>query len=119
MADFIARAAAWVSSYREKHASQDVVLKWPANQVGVPVKATVSGTLPESNADGVRLHTQYTHFVVKYQTLITFGVMLDRGLVVEWGGKVFELAYEKRAMWEWNDPHHVDVILKTVYKGPA
>jgi hypothetical protein len=118
MTDFIASAAKWISDYREKIASQQVRLKWPGNTVGILIQATVSGTLPESNADGVKLHTQYTHFVVKYATLTSSGVVIDRGLTIEWDGNLFELAYEKRAMWEWNDPHHIDIILKTIYKGP-
>ena len=91
-------------------------VKCPSCPTGVPLKATISFDDAETNPNGVKLQSQHVNFIFRASDLKKYNVVVERGLTINWKNNIFELAYDKRELWEWNDPHHMDMILKTVYK---
>ena len=115
MANLFAKASQWLSDVRVATCSEDVEIK--VGDTWIPTKATVSSTNADTNQSGVKLQTQYHHFIIKTLFLISNSVVLDRGLLIRRAGKLYEIGYDKRALWEYNDPAGVDTIIMTVLKG--
>lgn len=111
--DLFQSASQWLSDVREASASQDVTIN------GVPFKATVSATNADTNLDGHKLQAQYTHFIIKKAALLAASITIDRGLNIIYNGRKYEIGYDKRLLFEPNDPAGIDLIISTVDKGPA
>lgn len=111
--DLFQSASKWLSQVREASASSTVSIN------GVPFKATISATNADTNLEGHKLQTQYTHFIIRTARLKAAGVVLDRGLEIHYAGRKYEIAYDKRLLFEPNDPAGIDTIISTVDKGPV
>jgi len=111
--DLFSAASRWLSQVRQASASETVTIN------GQPFKATVSFNNADSNLEGHKLQTQYVHFIINTAQLAVAGITIDRGLTIIRGGRKYEIAYDRRLLFEPNDPAGIDTIISTVDKGPA
>lgn len=116
MTDWLKKSAEWLSKERHKKLTQDVVIRIPGS-VGVPLLATVPSCQTETMMNGVKIQTQYYDFIFRNQDLKDKGIVLCRGLLIEWENKVYEIAFDKKLLFYPSDPFDIDMTIQTVFKG--
>jgi hypothetical protein len=108
----------WLETVREEHLVEDVEVTLPGMK-GVVLPATVKSSTTTSYQGRVKIQTTYFHFIFVTQSLVESGIPIDRGLQIRRQSepqKVYELAYEGKAMFEYNDPNKKAIILYCVEK---
>jgi len=75
-----------------------------------------SATLIDSKAstsDKIRIQSQFIGFLV---TVDQLPYPPNRGMLIIWSNRVYEVIFEGPIMWSYNDQFQNEILLKTVYK---
>lgn len=113
MTNFISDGLSWFQTMREAHCTQEILIGF-TKATAAAINATPSSDDAQSTQNRVTVQKQIFHFVVRRSDLERFDVKLQRGLKVWYRDDTYELAYEAKDMYEYNDPDRNDVVLKTV-----
>lgn len=76
--------------------------------------ATVTSDNAESTQNRLTVQKQIFHFVVRRYDLAQANITLHRGLKIWYLYDTYELVYEGKDIYEYNDPDRNDIILKAV-----
>lgn len=117
MADLLKIGVDWLTTQMTNHMSQDILIGYPGQ-----IRHTIVAVLPACNVEsienGVRVQSQYFEFIIETELLKSRDLLPpSRGLQIEWDEKLFEIAFDKRILWDYLDPFHKNVTVKTVFKG--
>jgi len=115
MSDLFQTGVQWLSATRITHLTQDVVIRRPGT-TGVTLKATVPSCQADTIQQGVKIQTQYFDFMFLRQDLLDNDIPLERGIEIVWNDKIFQIAFDKRLLWYYNDPFHLDIVIQTTYQ---
>jgi hypothetical protein len=110
---FLSNGLNWLQDVRHTHCTETIRLGLSYDG-SKELAATISQDEANSTQDRVTLQKQVFHFIVRRSDLINSGVKLQRGVKIWYNSNVFELAYEGRKLFEYNDPMRNDLILRAV-----
>lgn len=113
MTNFMSNGLSWFQTMREAHCTQEILIGSSKN-TAAPINATPSSDDGQSTQNRVNLQKQIFHFVVRRSDLERYDVKLRRGLKIWYKDDTYELTYEAKDMYEYNDPDRNDVVLKAV-----
>jgi len=101
---------AWFQNQRETYVSEDVTI---VHRTGTkPVAASVIEPGTEISANGIKVKSDKTLFIVK--TTLLDGIHLQRGMkFVRSNGDTYELITEKGTPVYMNDPNRLDTVFPT------
>lgn len=111
--NFINDGLAWFQEQRQTHCTIEVSIGLTV-ETAVAMQATKVSDDGQSTQNRVTIQKQIFHFVVRRSDLINANIKLQRGLKIWEGTDVYELAYESKDIYEYNDPARLDIVLKTV-----
>lgn len=106
--DILALGSAFLTANKP---TQPIKIKYPDR----PEYACVA-TLTETKvntSDKLKLQSQYINFLVT-KNLLPYPA--NRGMLIIWQNKVYEVIFEGIAMWSFNDQFQNEILLRTVYK---
>jgi len=110
---FISKGLTWFQEQRQTHCTEDILIGYvKANAVAL--KATKTADDGQSTQNQLTLQKQIFHFVVRRSDLIDNNIKIHRGLKIWHNDDEYELSYESKDIYEYNDPLKLDVVLKTV-----
>lgn len=113
MSNFISDGLSWFQEQRETHCAQEILIGF-TRETAAPINATVTSDDALSTQNRVTLQKQHFRFVVRRCDLERYDIKLHRGLKIWYLQDVYELAYDPKDLYEYNDPNRLDVILKAV-----
>lgn len=113
MSDFITDGLSWFQEQRELHTTQEILIGF-TKATAAAINATVTSDDAQSTQNRLTLQKQIFHFVVRRCDLERYSVKLQRGLKIWYLDDEYELAYESKDLYEYNDPNRNDIVLKTV-----
>lgn len=113
MGNFIAEGLTWFQQQRQLHCTDDILIGLTID-TAVTIKATVVADDADSTQNRMVLQGQKFHFVVRRSDLVANNIKLQRGLRIWHSDDMYELAYDQKDVYEYNDPQKNDVVLKTV-----
>ena len=110
---FISKGLTWFQEQRQAHCTEDILIGYVKSDA-VALKATKTSDDGQSTQNHLTLQKQIFHFVVRRSDLIDNNIKLHRGLRIWHEDDEYELSYESKDLYEYNDPLKLDVVLKTV-----
>ena len=110
---FISNGLAWFQTQRQLHCTEDILIGFTRLDA-VTIKATATSDDAQSTQNHLTLQKQIFHFVVRRSDLVDNSIKLQRGLKIWYKFDEYELTYESKDMYEYNDPSRLDIVLKTV-----
>lgn len=110
---FISKGLTWFQEQRQAHCTEDILIGY-IKADAVALKATKTSDDGQSTQNHLTLQKQIFHFVVRRSDLIDNNIKLHRGLRIWHEDDEYELSYESKDLYEYNDPLKLDVVLKTV-----
>lgn len=110
---FISKGLTWFQEQRQAHCTEDILIGY-VKADAVALKATKTSDDGQSTQNHLTLQKQIFHFVVRRSDLIDNNIKLHRGLRIWHEDDEYELSYESKDLYEYNDPLKLDVVLKTV-----
>lgn len=110
---FISKGLTWFQKQRQTHCTEDILIGY-VKASAVALKATKTSDDGQSTQNHLTLQKQIFHFVVRRSDLIDNNIKLHRGLKIWHEDDEYELSYESKDLYEYNDPLKLDVVLKTV-----
>ena len=110
---FISKGLTWFQEQRQTHCTEDILIGY-VKASAVALKATKTSDDGQSTQNHLTLQKQIFHFVVRRSDLIDNNIKLHRGLKIWHEDDEYELSYESKDLYEYNDPLKLDVVLKTV-----
>lgn len=113
MSDMISKGLTWFQNMRQLHCSQEILIGFDVG-TATPIRATVSSDEATSTQNRITLQKVTFHFVVRRIDLEENSIKLHRGLKIWYKGDTYEVAFEHKDIYEYNDPNRLDIILKTV-----
>ena len=113
MSNFISQGLSWFQQQRESHCTHEILIGYSV-ATAAPINATVTSDDGQSTQNRVTLQKQIFHFVVRRCDLERHNIKLHRGLKIWYLNDVYELSYESKDIYEYNDPDRLDIVLKTV-----
>ena len=103
----------WFQEQRQLHCTHEILIGF-AKATAAPINATVTSDDGQSTQNRLTLQKQMFHFVVRRCDLERYNVKIQRGLKVWYLDDEYELAYESKDLYEYNDPDRLDIVLKAV-----
>lgn len=113
MTNFISDGLSWFQEQRQLHCTHEIQIGFTKG-TAAPINATVTSDDGQSTQNRLTLQKQIFHFVVRRCDLERHSIKLQRGLKVWYLNDEYELAYESKDVYEYNDPDRLDIVLKTV-----
>ena len=113
MTNFISNGLAWFQEQRQTHCTEEVFIGY-VRETASALQATISSDDGQSTQNQVTLQKQIFHFIVRRTDLINRNIKLHRGVKIWRGDETYELSYESKDIFEYNDPERLDVVLKAV-----
>ena len=113
MTNFISNGLAWFQEQRQTHCTEEVFIGY-VRETASALQATISSDDGQSTQNQVTLQKQVFHFIVRRTDLINRNIKLHRGVKIWRGDETYELSYESKDIFEYNDPERLDVVLKAV-----
>ncbi len=113
MTNFISNGLAWFQEQRQTHCTEEVFIGY-VRETASALQATISSDDGQSTQNQVSLQKQIFHFIVRRTDLINRNIKLHRGVKIWRGDETYELSYESKDIFEYNDPNRLDVVLKAV-----
>ena len=113
MTNFISNGLAWFQEQRQTHCTEEVFIGY-VRETASALQATISSDDGQSTQNQVTLQKQIFHFIVRRTDLINRNIKLHRGVKIWRGDETYELSYESKDIFEYNDPNRLDVVLKAV-----
>ena len=113
MTNFISTGLAWFQEQRQTHCTEEVFIGY-VRETASALQATISSDDGQSTQNQVSLQKQIFHFIVRRTDLINRNIKLHRGVKIWRGDETYELSYESKDIFEYNDPERLDVVLKAV-----
>lgn len=113
MTNFISTGLAWFQEQRQTHCTEEVFIGY-VRETASALQATISSDDGQSTQNQVTLQKQIFHFIVRRTDLINRNIKLHRGVKIWRGDETYELSYESKDIFEYNDPNRLDVVLKAV-----
>ena len=113
MNNMMSKGLLWFQQQREAHCTHEILIGFTKN-TAAPINATVSSDDAVSTQNRVILQKQIFHFVVRRCDLERYDIKLQRGLKIWYLDDEYELAYESKDVYEYNDPDRNDLVLKAV-----
>ena len=113
MTNFISNGLAWFQEQRQTHCTEEVFIGY-VRETASALQATISSDDGQSTQNQVTLQKQIFHFIVRRNDLINRNIKLHRGVKIWRGDETYELSYESKDIFEYNDPERLDVVLKAV-----
>jgi len=113
MANFMQQGLTWFQTQRQLHCTEDILIGF-TKLTAQTIKATASSDDAQSTQNHVTIQKQIFHFVVRRSDLVSKSIKLQRGLKIWYKHDEYELTYESKDMYEYNDPTRLDIILKAV-----
>ncbi len=113
MTNFISTGLAWFQEQRQAHCTEEVFIGY-VRETASALQATISSDDGQSTQNQVTLQKQIFHFIVRRTDLINRNIKLHRGVKIWRGDETYELSYESKDIFEYNDPNRLDVVLKAV-----
>ena len=113
MTNFISTGLAWFQEQRQTHCTEEVFIGY-VRETASALQATISSDDGQSTQNQVTLQKQVFHFIVRRTDLINRNIKLHRGVKIWRGDETYELSYESKDIFEYNDPERLDVVLKAV-----
>ena len=113
MTNFISNGLAWFQEQRQTHCTEEVFIGY-VRETASALQATISSDDGQSTQNQVSLQKQIFHFIVRRTDLINRNIKLHRGVKIWRGDETYELSYESKDIFEYNDPERLDVVLKAV-----
>lgn len=110
---FISKGLTWFQEQRQTHCTEDILIGYVKAEAAA-LKATKTSDDGQSTQNHLTLQKQIFHFVVRRSDLIDNNIKLHRGLKIWHEDDEYELSYESKDLYEYNDPLKLDVVLKTV-----
>jgi len=110
---FISKGLTWFQEQRQTHCTEDILIGY-VKASAVALKATKTSDDGQSTQNHLTLQKQIFHFVVRRSDLIDNNIKIHRGLKIWHNDDEYELSYESKDIYEYNDPLKLDVVLKTV-----
>ena len=113
MTNFISTGLTWFQEQRQTHCTEEVFIGY-VRETASALQATISSDDGQSTQNQVSLQKQIFHFIVRRTDLINRNIKLHRGVKIWRGDETYELSYESKDIFEYNDPERLDVVLKAV-----
>ena len=113
MPNFISTGLAWFHEHRQAHCTEEVFIGY-VRETASALQATISSDDGQSTQNQVTLQKQIFHFIVRRTDLINRNIKLHRGVKIWRDDETYELSYESKDIFEYNDPERLDVVLKAV-----
>ena len=113
MTNFISNGLAWFQEQRQTHCTEEVFIGY-VRETASALQATISSDDGQSTQNQVTLQKQIFHFIVRRTDLINRNIKLHRGVKIWRGDETYELSYESKDIFEYNDPERLDVVLKAI-----
>ena len=110
---FISKGLTWFQEQRQTHCTEDILIGY-VKASAVALKATKTSDDGQSTQNHLTLQKQIFHFVVRRSDLTDNNIKLHRGSKIWHEDDEYELSYESKDLYEYNDPLKLDVVLKTV-----
>ena len=111
--NFISNGLTWFQTQRQLHCTEDILVGFTRLDA-VAIKATATSDDAQSTQNHLTLQKQIFHFVVRRSDLVDNSIKLQRGLKIWYKFDEYELTYESKDMYEYNDPSRLDIVLKAV-----
>ena len=111
--NMMSKGLSWFQKQREAHCTHEILIGFIKNTAAA-INATVSSDDGTSTQNRLTLQAQMFHFVVRRCDLESYDVKLQRGLKIWYLDDEYELSYESKDLYEYNDPDRNDLILKAV-----
>ena len=105
MTDYVRLGAVWAQSQRHAHATQDVLLD------GVTLKATFNSSDSFVEQGGHKINTTTYSFIFRASDLVDNGLSIKRGMAIVHEGVTYSVEYNKKVLFEDNDPYGLDIIV--------
>jgi hypothetical protein len=105
----------WVQQTRHTTMTRLVSIGY-TKETAVELAATLSESDSQSVSQRVGTHMQYFDFIFRKQDLVDNELNIQRGLKIWDGTDVFEIGFQGKLMFYYNDPHQNDVVIQTVKK---
>jgi len=109
-------AVKWGQDYRELHAGMHV-------QVGLKYEESIElictpvGNKTIAQADQLNLQSQHFRLLFRNEDFLNNNIPIVRGLKIWYQNNVFEIAYQGRLLFEYNDLITMrDIIIQVVFK---
>lgn len=113
MPSFIDKGLTWFQKERQLHCTEDVLIGTTLG-TAIPLKATKTSDDGQSTQNHLTLQKQIFHFVVRRSDLVANNIKLHRGIKIWHDDDQYELSYESKDIYEYNDPLKLDIVLKAV-----
>ena len=110
MTNLLKVGAEWKQQLRHEHSTEEVTLG------GVSLRATFSGHNAYTEQGGDKVDVKYFHFIFRTKDIVDNSIDLVRGLKILYNSDVYELAFDRRIMYYYDDPFKLDIVLQTVKK---
>ena len=117
MTDYLQWGLNFLQETRHQHMTQEVLIGF-SEEEAVPLQATLSETDTLSITRQVGLHSQYFDFIFRKSDLVEEGIEIQRGLRIWYNDLVYEIAFQGRLLFYYNDPMELDVVIQTVKITP-
>jgi len=111
--NFISKGLAWFQEQRHAHCAHEILIGF-SKAAASPIWATVSSDDAQSTQNRVTVQRITFNFVVRRCDLEKYDIKIHRGLKIWYLDDVYEVVYDNKDAYEYNDPDRNDVILKTV-----
>lgn len=111
--DMLSDGLSWFQEMRHTTCSQEIQIGFTLATAS-PISATVSSDDSSTTQNRVTLQKQIFHFVVRRCDLERYNIKLQRGLKIWYKDDTYELSYDAKDVYEYNDPNRLDLILKAV-----
>jgi hypothetical protein len=109
-------AVQWGQDYREKHAGIHVLVGLKFEEA-IELICTPVGTKSITQADQINLQSQHFRLLFRNEDFLNNNIPIVRGLKIWFQDNVFEIAYQGRLLFEYNDLITMrDLIIQVVFK---
>jgi len=98
---------------RHNHMTQEVMIGF-IKEEAVPLQATKSASKAQSTQNRVGLNTHHFDFMFRRSDLIANDIQIQRGLRIWDESNTYEIAFQGKLLWYYNDPAQLDVVIQTV-----
>lgn len=114
--DFISEGLSWFQDMRHTCCTQEILIGLTL-ATAKPIQATPSSDDASTTHNRLSLQKINFNFVVRRVDLESNEIKLQRGLKIWYRDDEYELSYDAKDIYEYNDTNRLDIVLKTVLVG--